>query len=397
MAVDKKLFERAKKSIPGGVNSPVRSFYAVGGEPIFMQRGKGSKLFDENGKSYIDYCLSWGAAILGHAHPASIPKGTSLGTVTRLEIEFAELIKAAFPSIDLLRLTNSGTEATMSAVRLAIAYTGRKKIIKFKGCYHGAGIPDEIAEETISIPYNDLETLDNKANRSVAAIIVEPVAGNMGVVLPEPGFLEGIREVCDRHSILMIMDEVITGFRFCFGGAQNIFKIKPDLTTLGKIIGGGLPAGAFGGKKEIMSRVAPRGDFMQAGTFSGNSATVSAGLAALKYLKRSNPYPALEQKTKFLCANLKAKAEKSGLKLSINYFGSMFSLFFSEDEVTDYKSAKTQKREQFSKFYHKMLREGIYFSPSGMEANFISAAHSDGDLTKTIKAAEATFKSMRGE
>lgn len=401
--IDKELFEKARKYIPGGVNSPVRSFKAVGGCPVFIKKGKGSKIYGENGREYIDYCLSWGALILGHAHPGvvksvnrAIKNGTSFGAATRLEIEFAKILTEAFPSLEQVRLTNSGTEAVMSAVRLARAYTGRKKVVKFKGGYHGGGIPEDIAEETVYLTYNSFKDLEI-CPRDLAAIVVEPVAGNMGVVATYHGYLDRIREICDKHKIVLIFDEVITGFRVCFGGTQTLYKLQPDITCLGKIIGGGLPVGALGGKREIMERLAPEGELIQSGTFSGNPATVSAGLAVLKYLKEINPYSILEEKMLKLCEGIGLAAQKNKMDIKLPSIGSMFSLHFSKRGITNYQNARKQDLALFSRFYHRMLEEGIYFSPSGMEANFISLAHTPEDINRTLEAAGKVFGELRRE
>ena len=408
-----KLFHEAKRYIPGGVNSPVRAFKAVGGYPVFVDHANGSKIYDEFQNEYIDYCQSFGALILGHAHPAilqvlnsSVNKGTSFGMPTKNEIEFAKLIIKAIPSIEKIRLTNSGTEAVMGAIRLARAYTGKNKIIRFDGSYHGhadyllncPGVPQDFTKHTLVAPYNNInkvQELIEQNKEDVAGIIVEPVAGNMGVVLPKEEFLIGLREVADKYNIVLIFDEVITGFRLIYGGAQNFFDIQPDLTCLGKIIGGGLPVGAFGGKSEIMQLLAPEGAVYQAGTFSGNPLTVSAGIATLRVLEDISLYSDLEKRTRMLCENIKDMADKSNIKINVNYIGSMFSFFFTEQEVIDYDTAKTQDIELFKKFYHELLNKGIYFSPSGFEANFLSTAHTNDDLEKTLKAVEETFRYWR--
>jgi glutamate-1-semialdehyde 2,1-aminomutase len=395
--IDKKLFREAKKYIPGGVNSPVRSFSAVGGWPVFIKKAKGSKIYGEQGRGFIDYCLSWGALILGHgrhevteALREAVGKGTSFGAAAKHETELAMLITEAVPSIGRIRLTNSGTEAVMGAVRLARAYTGKNKIIKFTGAYHGhadylltesLGIPKDFTKHTIVVPYNDIKKTweaVKKHQKDLAAIIVEPVAANHGVILPKRGFLEGLRETADKYDIVLIFDEVITGFRLSFGGAQEYFNVQPDLTCLGKIVGGGMPVGAFGGKKEIMSLLAPEGGVYQAGTLSGNPVAVAAGIVTLNILKRDNPYGLLANKTKELCEGIKMKAEFHKVKLEVNYIGSIFSVFFQEPEL-------------FKRFFHGLLDEGIYFSPSGFEADFLSAAHTEKDLEKTLNAVEKTI------
>ncbi len=423
--VNKQLFSEAKRYIPGGVNSPVRSFKAVGGYPVFVKEARGSKIYGECGREFIDYCLSWGALILGHAHSGvtqrlekAIRKGTSFGTATKLEIELAKFIVKAIPSVEQVRLTNSGTEAVMSAVRLARAYTNKSKIIKFEGSYHGhadyllvkagsgqatlgmsdsLGVPKDFTKHTMVLPFNNIKRVEEivkKYQKNIAAIIVEPVAGNMGVVLPKPGFLQDLRKIVDKYNIVLIFDEVITGFRLSYGGAQEFFKVKPDLTCLGKIIGGGLPIGAFGGRKEIMELLAPEGGVYQAGTLSGNPIAVTAGIATLKILKENNPYGVLQKKTRRLCEGIRLKAERCKIKLKINYIGSMFSIFFATEEAIDYRTVKTQDMDLFRRFYHYLLKEGVYFSPSGFEANFLSLAHSDKDLDKTLKVISEIFKKI---
>ena len=426
--IAKSLFDEAKKFIPGGVNSPVRSFQAVGGLPVFVKEAKGSKIYGECGKGFIDYCLSWGALILGHAHPKviealsrAIKKGTSFGTATKLEIELAKLIVEAIPSIEQVRLTNSGTEAVMGAIRLARAYTKRSKIIKFEGAYHGhadyllanagfrpatlgnpasAGVPKDFIKHTLVLPYNDIgkvkETV-KKYQKDLAAIIVEPVLANCGVVLPKEGFLQDLRKIADKYNIVLIFDEVITGFRLSYAGAQGYFGVKPDLTCLGKIIGGGLPVGAFGGRREIMQLLAPEGPVYQAGTLSGNPVAVSAGVATLNILKKDNPYRNLERMTKEFCKSIGEKAKDFKIKLKVNHISSMFSLFFTDREVVDFNLSQTQDLRLFKKFFHGLLRNGVYFSPSGFEANFLSTAHSAEDLNKTLKFIETALKSLRRE
>ncbi|PIU41676.1 MAG: glutamate-1-semialdehyde-2,1-aminomutase [Candidatus Omnitrophica bacterium CG07_land_8_20_14_0_80_42_15] len=424
--IAKSLFDEARKFIPGGVNSPVRSFRAVGGYPVFIKQGKGSKIYGECDKEFIDYCMSWGVLILGHANPKvtaalleTIKQGTSFGTATRLEIELAKLIVEAFPSIEQIRLTNSGTEAVMGAIRLARAYTKKDKIIKFEGAYHGhadyllvkagsgqatlgipasAGVPKDFIKHTLVLPYNDIEKVKEtvkKYQKDLAAVIVEPVLANCGVVLPEEGFLQSLRKIADKYNIVLIFDEVITGFRLSYTGAQGYFKVKPDLTCLGKIIGGGLPVGAFGGKKEIMQLLAPEGPVYQAGTLSGNPIAVSAGIATLNILKKDNPYPVLEKRTKKFCGKIEEKASDSKIKLKINHIGSIFSLFFSDKKVMDFSSAKTQDVRLFKKFFHSLLKSGVYFSPSAFEANFLSTAHSVQDLDRTLEFIGTALKDLR--
>jgi len=420
------LFREAKQYIPGGVNSPVRSFRAVGGYPVFVKKGKGSKIYGECGREFIDYCLSWGALILGHTHPEvtqslkqAIKNGTSFGTATKLEIELAKLIVEAVPSIEQVRLTNSGTEAVMSAIRLARAYTKKNKIIKFEGSYHGhadyllvkggsgqatlgipdsLGVPKDFAKHTIVLPFNNIrkvQEIAEKYHKDLAVIIVEPVMGNSGIILPKSGFLQALRKIANKYNTVLIFDEVITGFRLSYSGAQGYFNVKPDLTCLGKIVGGGLPVGAFGGKKEIMQLLAPLGGVYQAGTLSGNPIAVTAGIATLKTLKKTNPYKVLEKKTKELCEGIKARADKYNIKLKVNYIGSLFSIFFTDKDVKDYRTAKMQDIHLFKRFYHGLLKEGVYFSPSGFEANFLSTVHSREDINKTLKLVDEILKKLR--
>jgi len=405
------IFQRAQKVIPGGVNSPVRAFRSVGGTPPFIARGQGSHLFDADGNEYIDYVGSWGPLLLGHRHPAIIAAlrealeiGTSFGAPTEAEVEMAEAIRAAVPSIEMVRLVNSGTEATMSAIRVARGFTKRDLIVKFEGCYHGhvdsllvkagsgvatlglpdsPGVPKGFSDTTVSLPFNSTEAIEQAfrvhADR-IAAVIVEPVVGNMGCVPPKEGYLEQLREITARHGALLIFDEVMTGFRVAFGGAQQLYGIRPDLTTLGKVIGGGLPIGAYGGRADIMSCVAPSGPIYQAGTLSGNPLAVAAGLAMLRHLK-AHPeiYQQLETRTAAIC-----NAAPSGT--IINRVGSMFTIFFTTTEITDYDSAKNADTRRFAEFHGRMLERGIYLPPSQFEAAFLSAAHSDDDVEKTVKA-----------
>jgi len=394
------LFSFAKKYIPGGVNSPVRSFNAVGSSPVFIKQAKGSEIYSEDNRVFIDYCMSWGAIILGHAYPEiikelnrAVKNGTSFGIATRLEIELAGLIVKAAPSVEQVRLTNSGTEAVMAAIRLARAYTKKDKIVRFQNSYHGhadyflncEGVPLNFRKHTLTAPYNDIKKtkeLVNRHKRGIAAIVVEPVAGNAGVILPEKGFLQGLRKLSDRYGIVLIFDEVITGFRISYGGAQGFFNVKPDLTCLGKITGGGLPVGAFGGKKEIMKLLAPIGPVYQAGTFSGNPLTVTAGIVTLKALKKLNPYKGLEKKTKRLCDGIISRAQDHGVKLKVNNIASMFSVSFEDTEL-------------FKRFFHGLLKRKIYFSPSMFETDFLSIAHSDEDIDKTLGAIDETLKELR--
>ncbi len=420
-----KLYKRALKSMPGGVNSPVRAFKAVGGNPIFIERAKGSKLYDVDGNQYIDYVLSWGPLILGHAYPPvvkalkrSIEKGTSYGAPTKLEIELAELLKAAFPSMEKIRMVNSGTEATMSAIRVARGYTNRSKVIKFEGCYHGhvdgllvsagsggatlgipdsLGVPNSYAAETIVLPFNDKEVFKSTVKehwRDVACVIVEPVVGNMGCILPKEDFLITLREETEKYGILLIFDEVMTGFRVSFGGAQAHYKIKPDLTCLGKVIGGGLPVGAYGGKREVMQIVAPEGAVYQAGTLSGNPLAMTAGIETLKILKKTSTYKKLEKTMVHLEEGLRDAAKRAGIKVKFYRAGTMFCTYFTEMEVIDAKTAKTSDTEKFKKFFWGMLQKGIYIAPSQFEAGFISLSHNTKDIDKTIEAAYNTFKEL---
>jgi glutamate-1-semialdehyde 2,1-aminomutase len=419
------LFEEAKKYIPGGVNSPVRAFKAVGGTPPFITSALGSKIYDVDGKEYIDYVSSWGPMIVGHRHPQviealqkALTKGLSYGAPTEAEIELARMIVEAVPSIEMVRMVNSGTEATMSAIRLARGYTGRDKIIKFSGCYHGhgdfllvkagsgattlgipdsKGVPDDFARNTITLPFNNLDAVRKavKAEASkIAAIIVEPVPGNMGVVLPQEGFLRGLRDLCHETGIVLIFDEVMSGFRVAWGGAQSLYGVIPDMTCLGKVIGGGLPVGAFGGKKEIMENLAPLGPVYQAGTLSGNPLAVTAGLETLKILAQPGTYETLGKSSAYLVEEAKKLAQKTGVKTHISRVGSMFTLFFASQEVIDYDTALKSDTVAFSRYFHLMLKGGIYLAPSQFEANFISLAHSQENLDKTLEVMAKTFKEL---
>jgi glutamate-1-semialdehyde 2,1-aminomutase len=422
-----KLFKMALNLIPGGVNSPVRAFKAVNSKPLFITKASGSKIWDVDGNKFIDYVMSWGPLILGHAHPEVISavknvlkNGTSYGAPTEIEVKLAELIKKMMPSVELVRMVNSGTEATMSVIRLARAYTGRKKIIKFEGCYHGhadsflvkagsgattlgipssPGVPDEMAGLTLNAKFNDINSVEKlvKENKNeIACIIVEPVPGNMGVVLPEDDFLLKLRRICDDEKILLIFDEVITGFRLAPGGAQEFFGVKADLTTLGKIIGGGFPVGAYGGKKEIMELIAPSGPVYQAGTLSGNPVAMTAGYTTLKilYENRKRTYKQLEEKAKTLAENFKAIAQKNNIKIQINQIASMMTVFFAESEVRDYDTALKSDTNKFARFFNLMLENGVYLPPSQFEAMFLSTAHSDDDIEKTIIAFEKSIKKL---
>jgi len=421
----KKLFKAAVKLIPGGVNSPVRAFKSVGMEPFFVKKAKGSKIYDVDGNSYIDYVLSWGPMILGHAHPAvtkalisAIKNGTSFGAPTELEVTLAKMVTDAIPSVEMVRMVSSGTEATMSAIRLARGFTGRDKIIKFDGGYHGhadsllvkagsgaatfgvpdsPGVPAALAENTITCPYNDLSAVNAVMRREgvkIACIIVEPVAGNMGCVPPVPGFLQGLKELSDRHGALLIFDEVMTGFRVAYGGAQSIYKVKPDLTCLGKVIGGGLPVGAYGGRADIMEKISPVGPVYQAGTLSGNPLAMTAGIETLKLLKTPGRYKELEKKSAKLTKGLKEAFKRAGVKASFNRVGSMFTVFFTEREVTDYAGAKTSDLAAFSKYFRGMLDSGVNLAPSQFEAGFMSLAHTDADIEKTVKAAARVLNTL---
>jgi glutamate-1-semialdehyde 2,1-aminomutase len=421
----KALFARALKRIPGGVNSPVRAFRSVGGEPRFIKSGRGARVVDADGKSYIDYVGSWGPLILGHgAAPVrealrkQIDLGTSFGASTEQEIVLAEMICKAFPSIEKVRLVNSGTEAVMSAIRVARAFTGRNKILKFDGCYHGhadgllvkagsgvvtlglpdsPGVPPQYSALTISAPYNDPETFERAlaCNRAeIAAVIVEPVAGNMGTVPPAKGFLQRLRKLTREDGALLIFDEVMTGFRVAYGGAQQLYGVKPDLTCLGKIIGGGLPVGAYGGKREIMSWVAPEGPVYQAGTLSGNPLAVAAGIATLTALRKPGTYRRLEQTTAGLVEGLRSAAAVRRIPVQINRVGSMFTVFFTSTPVSDFATAKTSDTARYGKFFRSLLEQGIYLAPSQFEACFVSLAHSIKDVNATIRAARAAFEAL---
>lgn len=417
-------FNRARQYIAGGVNSPVRAWQAVGGTPLFVSRAKGSKIYDEAGREYIDFVLSWGPMILGHAHPEIIDaisgaaqKGTSFGAPTEVETQLAQLICSAIPSMELVRMMSSGTEATMTAIRLARGYTKRDMIIKFDGCYHGhadsllikagsgvatlgipgsPGIPAKLAELTLSLPYNNIAAVRDAVERygsQLAAVIVEPVAGNMGVVLPQNGFLQELREITRRHGIVLIFDEVITGFRFTFGGYQNLAGITPDLTCLGKIIGGGLPVGALGGKKEIMETLAPAGPVYQAGTLSGNPLAVNAGLATLHILQaRKKSYADIDRRTERLCREIEKIFFARGIPLWINRFHSMFTLFFQSGPVEDFRSAQESDTKMFTLFFHELIKNGIWPAPSQFEANFISFAHTETDIDIFLEACQTALK-----
>ena len=420
------LFNRAQEVIPGGVNSPVRAFRAVGGKPLFIQRGNGSRIWDADDQEYIDYVGSWGPLIFGHRPPEVVQAlnkvvegGTSFGAPTELEVELAELITTILPSIEKVRLVSSGTEATMSAVRLARGFTGRDRIVKFDGCYHGhgdsllvhagsgvatlglpdsPGVPKSLAELTTVLPFNDENALQSEFDQrgnEISCVIVEPVAGNMGCVAPRAGYLELLRDLTKRSGSVLLFDEVMTGFRVALGGAQQRYGIQPDLTTLGKIIGGGLPVGAYGGRAEIMNRVEPAGPVYQAGTLSGNPLAVSAGLATLRRLQKHSPYETLEGLGARMERGLRDAASNAGVPARVNRVGSMYTLFFTDRDVTDFDSAKLSDTRRFNGFFHSMLDQGIYLPPSQFEAAFISAAHTEAEIDRTIEAASHAFKGLK--
>jgi glutamate-1-semialdehyde 2,1-aminomutase len=419
-----RLYDRAIKSLPGGVDSPVRAFKAVGGIPFFTKKASGAYIIDVDDNTYIDYVGSWGPMILGHNHPEvveaiqkALSDGTSFGTSSEREVILAEMVKEAYPSIEMLRFVNSGTEATMSAIRVARGFTKKNKIIKFNGCYHGhadgllvkagsgaetfgipdsLGVPEDYAKNTLVAEFNNINSVKElleKYPNDIAGIIIEPVVGNMGVLIPENNFLSELRELTKAYGALLIFDEVMTGFRLSYGGAQKIFNIKPDLTCLGKIIGGGLPVGAYGGRRDIMELVAPSGPVYQAGTLSGNPLAMAAGIATLTVLKRENVYEKINNYTKELCTNITSITEKK-LPVRINYFGSMFTLFFTKEHVYDYSSAKRSDTELFAKFYRELLDNGVFFPPSQFEAAFVSYAHDKKEMEKTIEAIEKATKNL---
>ncbi len=420
------IYEQAIKVLPGGVNSPVRAFKSVGGTPVFINKGSGSKMYDVDGNEFIDYIGSWGPHLFGHnpefiknALIEALENGTSFGTPTELEVRVAELVRELVPSIEMIRFVNSGTEATMSAIRLARGYTGRNKIIKFEGCYHGhadyflikagsgaltfgvptsPGVTEQIAKDTLVATYNRIESVNDliqKNKNEIAAIIIEPVAGNMGVIPGDKKFLEELRQICDEEKIVLIFDEVMTGFRIARGGAQEFYDIKPDLTTFGKIIGGGLPVGAYGGKAEIMSLVAPSGPIYQAGTLSGNPLAMAAGYAALNYIKlHPEIYDELEKKSRFLEDGMRENLKRINKNFAINRVGSMMTLFFTERKVKYYEDAITSDTNLFSKYFHLMLNQGIYLPPAQFEAFFVSSAHTVEDLEKTIDTQRRVFEKL---
>ncbi len=427
MSKSEQLFEKAQKVIPGGVNSPVRAFKGVGGTPVFIEKAEGAYITDSDGKRYIDYVGSWGPMVLGHNHPAiidavlkAVPNGLSFGAPTEREITLAELVCKLVPSIELVRMVSSGTEATMSAIRLARGYTGRDKIIKFEGCYHGhsdsllvkagsgaltlgqpsgPGVPADFAKHTLTCTYNDLDSVREAFEQypnEIACLIVEPVAGNMNCIPPKDGFLQGLRELCTQYGTVFIIDEVMTGFRVALGGAQAYYGVTPDLTTLGKIIGGGMPVGAFGGKKEIMEFIAPTGPVYQAGTLSGNPIAMAAGLACLTELSKAGNEEKLAAQTKTLAEGFKALADKHGVPLTVQYVGGMFGLFFTEQaEINNFQDVMKCDAAKFNRFFHLMLEEGVYLAPSAFEAGFMSLAHSEADIQATLEAADRAFAKLK--
>jgi glutamate-1-semialdehyde 2,1-aminomutase len=426
MSQNKTLFERSQKVIPGGVNSPVRAFKSVGGTPIFFKKGLGSKLWDEDGREYIDYINSWGPMILGHAHPEVLKAvqeasfdSLSFGAPTKRELEMAELLVKLVPSIEQVRLVSSGTEATMSAIRVARGFTKRDTLVKFEGCYHGhadallvkagsglltfgepssAGVPEDVAKHTLTLPYNDVEalkTLFKEKGDTIATVIIEPVVGNMNLIIPHMEFLQTLRELCTKHGAVLIFDEVMTGFRVNIGGAQALYGITPDLTTLGKVIGGGLPVGAFGGRRDIMQCLAPIGAVYQAGTLSGNPVAVAAGLATLKLVQAANFFEDLTKKTKSLVDGLTKAANDLDVKFSAQSVGGMFGIYFSEKAPTSFDEIMKSNKEHFNQFFHYMLTSGFYFGPSAFEAGFVSIAHTDQDIHQTVEAAKEVFQVLK--
>lgn len=427
MTTSQSLFEKAQRVIPGGVNSPVRAFKGVGGTPVFIDSAKGAYITDSEGKRYIDYVGSWGPMVLGHNHPAiidavlkAVPNGLSFGAPTAIEIELAELVCKLVPSIEMVRMVSSGTEATMSAIRLARGYTKRDKIIKFEGCYHGhsdsllvkagsgaltlgqpssPGVPEDFAKHTLTCEYNNLASVKQAFEQypnDIACLIIEPVAGNMNCIPPKEGFLQGLRELCTQYGAVFIIDEVMTGFRVALGGAQSYYGVTPDLTTLGKIIGGGMPVGAFGGKKEIMEFIAPTGSVYQAGTLSGNPIAMSAGLACLTELSKAGNERLLAEKTKTLAEGFKALADKHGIPMTVQYVGGMFGLFFTEQaKIESYQDVMKCDVKAFNTFFHKMLEKGVYLAPSAFEAGFMSLAHSYEDIAYTLEMADLALAEMK--
>jgi glutamate-1-semialdehyde 2,1-aminomutase len=419
------LFARGKERIPGGVNSPVRAFRGVGGEPVFFERGEGARLFDVDGNRYVDYVGSWGPLILGHAHPEIVEavtsatrKGTSFGAPHAAEVEMAELICQLVPSMEKVRLVSSGTEATSAAIRLARAATGRPCILKFEGCYHGAadaflvkagsgvetlglpdspGVPKALAELTLTVPFNELASVEAMLSRrgpEIACCIIEPVVGNMGVLLPREGYLEGLQALCRKHGVLLVFDEVMTGFRVARGGAQDRYAIRPDITTLGKVIGGGLPVGAYGGRRDLMAQIAPEGPVYQAGTLSGNPLAVAGGLACLRALQRPGAYEQLEEVSRRLCDGIAAEARAKGVPLTLNRVGSMWTAFFTGSPVFDAASARRSDTARFGRFFHALLDRGVYLPPSQYEAAFVSLAHGEAEIAATLQAVREAFTAI---
>ncbi|MBI3184480.1 MAG: glutamate-1-semialdehyde 2,1-aminomutase [Myxococcales bacterium] len=419
------LFQRARGLMPGGVNSPVRAFRGVGGEPVFFRSGQGAWLTDVDGNRYVDYVGSWGPLILGHAHPAIVEavtlatkSGTSFGAPHEAEVELAELICKTVPSVQMVRLVSSGTEATQAAVRLARGATSRDSIVKLEGCYHGAadsflvkagsgvetlglpdspGVPAALARLTLTAPFNDIPALERifgERGKDIACVILEPVVGNMGVLIPKEGYLQVLQALCNKHGALLILDEVMTGFRVARGGAQELYGISPDLTTMGKVIGGGLPVGAYGGRRELMSKIAPEGPIYQAGTLSGNPLAVAAGLACLKELAKPGVYGKLEATSRKLCEGISTAAAEAGVPLTLNRVGSMWTCFFTSSPVFDYVSAREADAKKFGRFFHAMLEEGIYLPPSQFEAAFVSFGHGEAEVERTLKAARTAFAQL---
>ncbi|MCO7227325.1 glutamate-1-semialdehyde 2,1-aminomutase [Pleionea sp. CnH1-48] len=427
MSLSKSLYQSAANVIPGGVNSPVRAFNGVGGTPLFIDKADGAYVYDVDGKAYVDYVLSWGPMLHGHNHPdireaviTAAANGLSFGTPTAIEVEMASAMTQFIPSMEQVRMVNSGTEATMSAIRLARGFTGKQKIIKFEGCYHGhadcllvkagsgaltlgeptsPGVPEDFAKHTLTATFNDIDSvkaLMSAHAEDIAAIIVEPIAGNMNCIPPVPGFLEGLRSLCDEYRSVLIFDEVMCGFRVGAGSAQQLYKVTPDLTTLGKVIGGGMPVGAFGGRKDIMQHLAPAGPVYQAGTLSGNPVAMSAGLASLELLQEEGFYEPIYQHTNTLVEGFQQAAQEAGVPLTTNHVGSMFGLFFSEEShITGYQQVANCNIERFQQFFHGMLDHGVYLAPSAFEAGFTSSAHNDSTLNKTLDAARSVFKSLK--
>jgi glutamate-1-semialdehyde 2,1-aminomutase len=425
MKNSQKLFQRAQRVIPGGVNSPVRAFCSVGGTPPFVQRGKGARVWDADGRAYIDYVGSWGPLVVGHGHPRVVKaaqhaaaRGLSFGAPTRQEVEMAELLCRLVPSLEQVRLVSSGTEATMSALRLARGYTGRSRVVKFEGCYHGhadallvkagsgaltfgqpssAGVPPETAAHTVVLEYNSRSAVQRAFQREgseIAAVIVEPVAGNMNLVAPRPEFLQGLRRLCTQHGSLLIFDEVMTGFRVALGGAQALYGVRPDLTTLGKVIGGGLPVGAFGGRRDIMRSIAPLGPVYQAGTLSGNPVAVAAGLATLKLVQAPRFFDRLAATARALCEGLTRAAQERGVPFCAASVGGMFGLYFRKTPPVSYAEVMQCDKEAFNRFFHGMLSRGIYLAPSAYEAGFVSSAHGPAEIAKTVAAAKSVFSDL---